>query len=114
MSLPFKPHRFRFFLQSPRLNADRVIEGYDPLDPGVELEGCGQQVMPGQSYDIFGREIDNGMAFYVDVTNLARSVIKVGGTIEFDGNLIFIEKVQINEQGLPSDHIAVYGVMARH
>ena len=43
-----------------------------------------------------------------------KSVTQVGGTIEYNGDLYAIEKVQTNEQGIATDHIAVYAVQVRH
>jgi hypothetical protein len=48
------------------------------------------------------------------VTDLNRSTFEVGGTIEWVGDLYAIEKVQTNEQGLATDHIAVYAVGVKH
>jgi hypothetical protein len=48
------------------------------------------------------------------VNDLNRSTFEVGGTIEWTGDLYAIEKVQINEHGIGSDHIAVYAVLNKH
>jgi hypothetical protein len=48
------------------------------------------------------------------VNDLNRSTFEVGGTIEWIGDLYAIEKVQINEHGIGSDHIAVYAVLNKH
>lgn len=114
MSVPFKTNSFRLFSQSLRLDANRVIEGYNPDLPGVFIRGCAQQLTPTASYDIFGREVDNGMAFYTDPSDLIKSHAQVGGQIEFEGNLYLIERIQRNEQGLATDHIVLFAVQARH
>jgi hypothetical protein len=108
MSVPFKTNSFRLFSQSLRLDTNRVIEGYNPDLPGVFIKGCAQQLTPTASYDIFGREVDNGMAFYTDPTDLIKS------HAEFEGNLYLIERIQRNEQGLATDHIVLFAVRARH
>ncbi len=114
MSVPFKPHQFRVFAVSARLGANNVVEGFAPDTPGIYISGCAQQMSPNAAYDIFARDVTNGFAFYVDVTDLNRSTFEVGGTIEWVGDLYAIEKVQTNEQGLATDHIAVYAVGVKH
>lgn len=114
MSVPIKPHQFRIFSQSPRIATDNVVEGFSPDTPGILVRGCAQQLSPNASYDAFGREVSNGMAFYVDITQINLSTLEVGGTIEWNGNLHMIEKVQTNEQNIATDHIAVYAVQARY
>jgi hypothetical protein len=114
MSVPLKPHTFRIFLQEARIVANQVIQGYDPLEPGQSVRGCAQQLSPSASYDAFAREVNNGFAFYLDPTDINKSVTQVGGTIEYNGDLYAIEKVQTNEQGIATDHIAVYAVQVRH
>lgn len=114
MSVPIKPHYFRLFTQSPTTDVNHVVDGFQPSSPGLLVRGCAQQVSPNASYDIFGREVTDGFAFYFDATidNIVNS--EVGGRIEWDGNPYAIEKVQTNYQNLPSDHIAVYAVKTIH
>lgn len=114
MSVPFKPHTFRVFSTSARIGANNVVEGFSPDTPGIYIRGNAQQMSPGAAYDIFGRDVTNGFSFFVDVNDLNRSTFEVGGTIEWIGDLYAIEKVQINEHGIGSDHIAVYAVLNKH
>jgi len=78
------------------------------------VRGCAQHLSPSASYDAFAREVNNGFAFYLDPSDMNKSVTQVGGTIEYNGDLYAIEKVQTNEQGIATDHIAVYAVQVRH
>ena len=110
----FKPHEFRVFSQSARIDSGNVVEGFSPDVPGILIRGCGQQLTPSASYDVFGREVSNGFAFYADPTQLNLSTFEVGGTIEWNGVLHLIEKVQTNQQGIATDHIAIYAVQSRH
>lgn len=115
MSVPIKPHNFRLFNQSPNFDyTNNVIEGFSPDTPGYYTRGCGQQLSPSASYDAFGREVTNGFAFYLDPTDLNKSNSNVGGTIEWNGNLFSIEKIQTNEQGLNTDHIVIFAIQHRH
>ena len=114
MSVPFKPHQFTVFSTSARIGANNVVEGFAPDSPGIYIRGNAQQMSPSAAYDIFGRDVTNGFSFFVDVNQLNRSTLEVGGTISWNGDLYAIEKVQINEHGIGSDHIAVYAVGVKH
>ena len=110
MSVPIKPHTFRLFTQTPTTDANNVVDGFQPSSPGLLVAGCAQQLTPSESYDVFGREVTNGFAFYYDanVANITNS--EVGGRIEWEGNHFAIEKVQANYQNIATDHVATYAV----
>ena len=113
MSVPLKPHTFTLYTESPTTDANNVITGYT-ASAGVSASGCAQWLSPQAAYDAFAREVTNGWAFYLDPTSTNKSNCEVGGKITFDGRTYAIEKVQINEQGLLTDHIAIYAVEDRH
>jgi hypothetical protein len=114
MALPFKPHTFRIFGQSARLNATNVVEGFAPDTPGILVRGCAQQLSPSVAYDAFGRDVSNGWSFFVDIDMDTLSATEVGGTIEYNGDVYAIEKVQTNNQMLASDHTVIYAVQVKH
>lgn len=113
MSVPIKPHTFTLYTETPTTDANNVITGYT-ASVGVSASGCAQWLSPSAAYDAFAREVTNGWAFYLDPTSTNKTNSTVGGKITFDGRTYAIEKVQINEQGLLTDHIAIYAVEERH
>jgi hypothetical protein len=113
MSVPVKPHTFTLYTETPTTDANNVIIGYT-ASAGVSATGCAQWLSPSASYDAFAREVTNGWAFYLDPTSTNKTNSTVGGKIAFNSRTYAIEKVQINEQGLPTDHIAIYAVEERH
>ena len=113
MSVPIKPHTFTLYTETPTTDGNNVITGYT-ASAGVSASGCAQWLSPQAAYDAFAREVTNGWAFYLDPTSTNKTNSTVGGKITFDGRTYAIEKVQINEQGLLTDHIAIYAVEDRH
>jgi len=113
VSIFYKPHTFTLYTETPTLDGNNVIIGYSP-SAGVSTKGQAQWLSPQAAYDAFAREVTNGWAFYLDPTSTNKTNSTVGGKITFDGRTYAIEKVQINEQGLPTDHIALYAVEERH
>jgi hypothetical protein len=113
MSIFYKPHTFTLYTESPTTDANNVITGYT-ASAGVATTGQAQWLSPSASYDAFAREVTNGWAFYLDPTSTNKTNSTVGGKITFNSRTYAIEKVQINEQGLPTDHIAIYAVEERH
>jgi len=113
VSVPIRPHTFTLYTETPTLDGNNVIIGYT-ASAGVSATGCAQWLSPQASYDAFAREVTNGWAFYLDPTSTNKTNCEVGGKVLFNGKYYAIEKVQINEQGLPTDHIAIYAVEERH
>ena len=113
MSVPLKPHTFTLYTESAVLDANNVVVQY-ALSNGVSASGCAQWLSPQAAYDAFAREVTNGWAFYLDPTSTNKSNCEVGGKVGYDGRFFAIEKVQINEQGLLTDHMALYAVEERH
>lgn len=113
MSVPIRPHTFSLYTEVAVLDSNNVIVQY-ALSNGVSATGCAQWLSPQAAYDAFAREVTNGWAFYLDPTSTNKSNCEVGGKVGYDGKYFAIEKVQINEQGLPTDHIALYAVEERH
>lgn len=113
MSVPIKPHTFTLYTETQVLDGNNVIVGYNQ-SVGVSTSGCAQWLSPSAAYDAFAREVTNGFAFYLDPTSTNKTNCTVGGKVGYDGKYYAIEKVQINEQGLPTDHIALYAVEERH
>ena len=112
--IPIKPHSFRLFTQSPTLDQNQVVDGFQPSSPGLLVRGCAQQLTPADAYDVFGKDVTNGFAFYYDSTieNIANS--EVGGRIVWEGNPYAIEKVQVNIQNIATDHVATYAILTIH
>ena len=113
MSVPLKPHTFTLYTETPTTDGNNVITGYT-ASAGVSASGCAQWLSPQAAYDAFAREVTNGWAFYLDPISTNKTNSTVGGKITFDGRTYAIEKVQILEQGLLTDHIAIYAVEDRH
>jgi hypothetical protein len=113
VSVPIRPHTFTLYTESPSLDANNVITGYT-ASVGISATGCAQWLSPQAAYDAFAREVTNGWAFYLDPTSTNKTNSTVGGKVGYDGKYFAIEKVQINEQGLPTDHIALFAVEERH
>lgn len=95
-----------------------VIDGTTKLTTGwadgtpITVKGNAQQLSPSQSFDSFGESVDNGWAFYLDTGN--ESSCMVGGKVTFGGITYAIQKVQVNNQGLPTDHIALYAMLIKN
>jgi len=113
MSIFYKPHTFTLYTEVAVLDSNNVIVQY-ALSNGVSAKGQAQWLSPQAAYDAFAREVTNGWAFYLNPTSTNKSNCEVGGKVGYDGKYFAIEKVQINEQGLPTDHIALYAVEERH
>ena len=112
--VPFKPHSFRIFSESARQDANKVIEGFNPDLPGVWVKGCSQALSPSSSYDVFGRDVTDGFAFYVDISDTTLSALEVGGFIVWEGEIYTIETIQTNVQGILTDHTAIFGIKVRY
>lgn len=113
MSVFYKPHTLTLYTEAPTTDGNNVITGYT-ASVGVATTGQAQWLSPQAAYDAFAREVTDGFAFYLDPTTTNKSNCEVGGLVGYDGRLFAIEKVQINEQNLPTDHIALYAVEQRH
>ncbi len=113
MSVFYKPHTLLLYTQLKVVDANNVITSYTPT-LGATVKGHAQWLSPQAAYDAFAREVTDGYAFYLDPTTTNKSNCEVGGLVGYDGRLFAIEKVQINEQNLPTDHIALYAVEQRH
>jgi len=50
----------------------------------------------------------------VDIDMDTLSATEVGGTIEYNGDVYAIEKVQTNNQMLASDHTVIFAVQVKH
>ncbi len=112
--VPFKPHSFRIFSSSARLDANRVIEGFNADLPGTFVRGNAQALSPKMSYDAFGRDVTDGYAFYVDISDTTLSALEVGGFIVWEGEIYTIEEIQTNQHGIITDHTAIYGIKVRY